>query len=209
VPNQRFAHSAALAGILGPLLFAAVVAVLTFAQYDFMRSLGWDPLHAPTFDWPSGLSLGPQGPWMTLTFIVSGSLMSFFALGLRTELGANRPGRIGTGLLALAGIALCGLAFATDPTLRATPVTWHGRLHDLSYVVLGLSLLPGALALGLAFRRDPLWRDLSTYTLLTVTLALPAFWLKGAAFYLFLAAILIWSEVIAIRLSHLTRQIGI
>jgi hypothetical protein len=209
VPNQRFAHLAAFAGILGPLLFAAVVAGLTFAQYDFMRSLGWHPLRAPTFDWPSGLSLGPQGGWMTLTFIVVGALMSLFALGLRTELDASKPGRIGTGLLALAGIALCGLAFATDPTLRTTPVTWHGRLHDLSFVLLGLTLLPGALALGLAFRRDPLWRDLSAYTLLTVTLALPAFWLKGAAFYGFLAAILIWSEVIAIRLSRLTRQIHV
>jgi hypothetical protein len=209
VPNQRFAHLAAFAGILGPLLFAAVVAGLTFAQYDFMRSLGWHPLRAPTFDWPSGLSLGPQGGWMTLTFIVVGALMSLFALGLRTELDASKPGRIGTGLLALAGIALCGLAFATDPTLRTTPVTWHGRLHDLSFVLLGLTLLPGALALGLAFRRDPLWRDLSKYTLLTVALALPAFWLKGAAFYGFLAAILIWSEVIAIRLSRLTRQIHV
>jgi hypothetical protein len=209
VPNQRFAHLAALSGILGPLLFAAAVAGLTFAQYDFMRSLGWHPLRAPTFDWPSGLSLGPQGGWMTLTFIVVGALMSLFALGLRTELDASKPGRIGTGLLALAGIALCGLAFATDPTLRTTPVTWHGRLHDLSFVLLGLTLLPGALALGLAFRRDPLWRDLSAYTLLTVTLALPAFWLKGAAFYGFLAAILIWSEVIAIRLSRLTRQIHV
>lgn len=203
--KQRFADLAAIGGILGPLLFAAVVAGLTFAQYDFMRSLGWDPLHAPTFDWPSGLSLGPHGPWMTLTFIVGGALVSFFAFGLRTELDASKPGRIGTWLLALAGIALCGLAFATDPTLRTTPATWHGRLHDLSFAVLGLTLLPGVLALGFAFMRDPRWKQLSLYTLITVTLALPAFWLKGAAFYVFLAAILIWSEVIAIRLFGLCR----
>jgi hypothetical protein len=107
----------------------------------------------------------------------------------------------------LAGLAVCGLAFATDPTRRVTPATWHGRLHDLSFVLLGLSLLPAMLTLGAAFRRDQGWRDLSTYTFVSVALVLPAFWLKGAAFYVFLGAILAWSEVVGIRLFRITRQI--
>jgi hypothetical protein len=118
---MSFRRLAALGGILDPVLFAGVVTSLSILQYDFMRGLGWDPLHAPTFDWPSGLSLGPYGIWMTLTFIVSGLLMATFALALRTALDKGTAPRIGTLGLLLSGCALMGLAFTTDPTIRTTP----------------------------------------------------------------------------------------
>lgn len=205
--SRRFGHLAALGGIVGPLIFAGALVALTLLECDFMRSLGWDPLRAPTLDWPSGLSLGRYGMLMTVTFVLCGALMCFFAFGLRGRLAVNGPSRVGTTLLALAGLAVCGLAFATDPTQRVTPATWHGRLHDLSFVLLGLTLFPSMLALGAAFRRDQPWRDLATYTFVSVALVLPAFWLKGAAFYAFLAAILSWSEVVAIRLFRITGQV--
>jgi hypothetical protein len=205
--SKRLIHLAALGGIVGPLIFTSALMILTLLEHDFMRSLGWDPLHAATFDWPSGLSLGRYGLLMTLTFILGGALTSLFAFGLRGQLPIDRASRIGTGLLSLAGLAICGLAFTTDPTLRETPATWHGRLHDLSFVLLGLTLLPGMLALGSAFRRDQGGRDLAVYTFVTVALVLPAFWLKGAAFYVFLAGVLSWTEVVAIRLFRLTCSI--
>ena len=71
--------------------------------------------------------------------------------------------------------------------------------------MLGLALMPGMLALGLAFRHDPRWANLAFYTLATASLALPAFFIKGPAFYVFLAAILAWCEVIALRLWNLSR----
>jgi len=95
-----------------------------------------------------------------------------------------------------------GIAFTTDPTIRSTPATWHGRLHDLSFVLLGMTLPPAMILLGFAFRDDQYWSNLSYYTWITVALALPTFWLKGAAFYVFLLAVLIWCEVIAFRLSR-------
>ena len=51
---------AARAGLIGPFLFGGVVTTLTILKYDFLRSLGWDPIYAPTFDWPSGLALGNE-----------------------------------------------------------------------------------------------------------------------------------------------------
>jgi hypothetical protein len=60
--------------------------------------------------------------------------------------------------------------------------------------------MPAMILLGLAFRMDEYWNKLSFYTWITVALALPTFWLKGAAFYLFMLAVLIWCEVIALRL---------
>jgi hypothetical protein len=132
--------------------------------------------------------------------------MSIFALALREMLAENRLARLGTGLLFVAGLALAGLAFPTDPTLRTTPATWHGIFHDSFFVLLGLTLLPAMLLLGAAFRRDTRWLDLSTYSFVTVALLVPTFWIKGAAFYFFLAVVLVWSEIIAWRLFLLARE---
>jgi hypothetical protein len=201
--SRSLTRLAAVAGICGPIMFGLTLAALTLVKYDFLRSLGWDPLTAPTFDWPSGLALGPYGWIMTSTFIVSSGLTMFFALVLFPALPHFPVSRIACLLLAFSGLALMGLAFTTDPTLRSTPATWHGRLHDASFVLLGLTLLPAMVLLGLAFRHDPRWQNLSSYTFLTLALVFPSFWLNGAAFYVFLGAILIWLEVVALRLFKL------
>lgn len=187
--------------LLGPVLFAVVLVTLSLVKYDFLLSLGWDPIHAPTFDWPSGLALGDYGWIMTATFIISGALMLLFALRLKVDLKPVRASHTGSTLMMFAGLFLAGLAFTTDPTIRDTPATLHGRLHDLSFVLLGLSLFPAIAALGFAFRADERWRNLSMYTWATLALAAPAFFLKGITFYIFLFAILLWNEIIAFRLT--------
>jgi hypothetical protein len=195
---------ALISGLIGPVLFALVVTTLTIIKYEFLLSLGWHPLNAPTFDWPSGLALGDYGWIMTTAFILSGLMMILFASGLRLNLPRSRLTLISTFTLSLAGLALSCLAYTTDPTIRSTPGTWHGRLHDTSFVMLGLTLMPAMLALGFAFRKDDHWKGLALYTWITVALALPAFWLKGAAFYVFMLAVLVWSEIVAIRLKSIS-----
>jgi len=192
---------AARAGMIGPVLFGVVLTILTILKYDFLLSLGWHPINAPTFDWPSGLALGDYGWIMTLTFIISGLMMILFASGLRLSLPRSRETFFSTLTLSLAGLALAGLAFTTDPTIRSTSATWHGRLHDSSFVLLGLTLMPSMILLGFAFRTDGHWKDFSLYTWVTVSLALPAFWLKGAAFYIFMLVILLWSFLVAHKLQ--------
>ena len=190
---------AARAGIIGPLLFGIVLVTLTILEYDFLLSLGWRPFQP--LDWPSGLALGEYGWVMTLTFILSGLLMTFFAYGLRFGLPRSQWTAIATWLLALAGLAMVGLMFTTDPTLRSTPKTWHGVLHDGFFVLLGFTFMPAMVLLGFVFRTEPHWNNLALYTWITVALAVPTFWLKGLAFYFFLLAALIWCEVIALRLN--------
>jgi len=102
----------------------------------------------------------------------------------------------------LAGLALASLAFTTDPTIRSTPATLHGQLHDLAFVLLGITLIPAMILLAFAFRHSEHWRRLSSYTWGTALLAVPTFSLKGAAFYIFLLAVLVWSEVIAFQLNR-------
>ena len=194
--SSRLIKLAALMGMMGPLLFALVITGLTIAQADFMRSIGWDPF-GPVIDWPSGLALGPYGWLMTAAFFLSGAAMLFFAYGLQLALQE----KLGTTLMMFAGFAMIGLVFATDPTLGSTSRTWHGLLHDGFFVLLGLTLMPSMLVLGLVFWRKEQWKDLAVYTWCTVALAVPTFWLKGVAFYVFLLAILAWDEVIALRLK--------
>ncbi|HEX6269945.1 MAG TPA: DUF998 domain-containing protein [Anaerolineales bacterium] len=194
---------AAYTGIFGPLLFALVVIGLTTVQSDFMHTLGWDPFFQ-VLDWPSGLALGPYGWLMTVTFPIAGAAMMFFAYGLRLALKE----KLATTLMILAGLAMMGLVFTTDPTLGTASRTWHGILHDTFFVLLGLTLMPSMLVLGFVFRQKERWKNLSVYTWCTVALAVPTFWLKGAAFYVFLLAILVWDEIIAVRLRSTATEMN-
>ena len=45
--RRRIIAVAALAGILGPVLFVTVLLALTALQYDFMLGIGWRPLADP------------------------------------------------------------------------------------------------------------------------------------------------------------------
>ena len=192
---------AVIAGILGPLLLGSVITILTVLQRGFMTSIGWR-LAAP-LDWPSGLALGPYGWIMTATFLLSGLMMIIFASALRLRLPRLLLTTISTWLLIAAGYGLIGLISPTDRTLRTTPATWHGRLHDSSFVIIGVTLMPAMVLLGYLFLRDSRWKNLAAYTWITVALAVPTFWMKGFAFYVFLLAILVWCEVIAFRLKRL------
>jgi hypothetical protein len=187
---------AALAGMVTPILFAVIVTGLTFVQADFMRTLGWNPL-GPVIDWPSGLAMGPYGWLMTVTFFACGAMMAFFAYGLRLALRE----KLATTLLMLAGFAMMGLIFTSQPTIGRGAYNWHGFLHDAFFAVLGFALMPGMLLLGRVFQRHADWKNLSVYTWATLALVIPTFWLKGLAFYVFLLAILVWSEVVALRLK--------
>ncbi len=186
--------------LIGPVLFGTVTVTLTIIKYDFLRGLGWHPINDPTFDWPSGLALGPYGIIMTLTFIISGLLMSMLGLRLFRSLKPGAASKAGSFLLMCAGLALAALASTTDPTLRTTQATLHGRLHDLSFVLLGLSLMPAMIILGVAFRDDTRWHTFGLYTWITAALALPTFFVKGAFFYVFLFAVLLWTELVAWKL---------
>jgi hypothetical protein len=108
---------------------------------------------------------------MSAAFFLSGAAMIFCACGLRLALKE----KLATALMMLAGFALMGLVFSTDPTLGSTSRTWHGILHDAFFVILGLALMPSMLLLGFVFRQREQWKNLSSYTWATVALAVPHF----------------------------------
>lgn len=196
-------RAAVSAGVAGPALFAAVLAALTALQYDFMLGMGWRPLRDPAGAWPSGLALGPHGWAMDLGFLVSGSLLVVFALGLHRAL--PRGPKAGPVLLSLAGVAMALLASETDPIRRTGPRSWHGLIHDAAFVVFALAMILALLALWRRMRRARGWSRHARLTLATAALCAACLVLPGVAYYGFVVAALAWIEATSIRLRAMGR----
>jgi hypothetical membrane protein len=195
-------RAAAVAGMLGPALFAATLLALTVLQYDFMLGMGWRPLADPAGAWPSGLALGPHGWAQNASFVLSGILLTLFATGL--HLGATRGSWIGPALLSVAGAAMALMGFETDPIRSTGPRTLHNLIHDLAFALFVLALLPSFFFLWRRFRKDSLWRDHARYTLATGVIATLSLFLPGVAYYLFIAVVLVWISTTGVKLWRST-----
>ena len=190
--------------MVGPILFGAILVVLTVVQYDFMVEIGWRPLGDPAGAWPSGLALGLYGWIQVLNFVVSGLLLMLLAVGLHTGVD-GRSARVGPVLLLIAGTAMALMGFETDPIFREGPRTLHGWIHDLAFALFVLALLPSFFFLWRRFRKDAPWRNHARYTLVTGVMAALLISLPGVAYYVFVVVVLVWMEATAIRLWRLSR----
>lgn len=193
---------AALAGMVGPVLFGTVLLALTALEYDFMLGIGWHPVTDPADAWPSGLALGPYGSIQVANFVVSGILLMLFAPGLHLGTTNGRASRTGPGLLFVSGMAMAMMGFETDPILRVGPRTLHGLIHDVAFVLFVGAMLSAVFLLWRRFETEPRWRYHSRYTLATGVLAILFLLLPGVAYYLFILTLLAWIERTAIRLRH-------
>jgi hypothetical protein len=196
-------RSAALAGMVGPVLFAGSLVTLTTLQYDFLLGIGWEPLKDPSEAWPSGLSLGPYGWVQDFNFALSGALLAIFAVGLHR--GIRGGSKAGPALLFVTGLAMALLAFETDPIRGIGPHTLHGWVHDASFVIFVLTLVPALFLLWQRMREDRLWRGHARYTLVTAVLAMVLLFLPGVAYYLFLVVVLVWFEATARKLRRVAQ----
>jgi hypothetical protein len=197
-------RASALAGIVGPVLFAATLLALSVIEYRFMLEIGWRPLADPAGAWPSGLALGPYGWIQTANFILSGVLLMLFAAGLHFETKNGRGSRAGSASLFVAGAAMALMGFDTDPIRRTGPRTPHGLIHDLAFALFVVALLAALFLLWWRFREDAPWRDRAHYTLATGVVAALLLLLPGVAYYLFIGVVLVWFEATALRLWRLS-----
>ena len=196
-------RAAALAGMVGPALFAATLLTLTVVQYDFMLGIGWRPLADPAGAWPSGLALGPHGWAQDASFVLSGILLMLFAAGL--HLGAPGGSGIGPALISVAGAAMALMGFETDPIQSTGPRTLHNLIHDLAFALFVLSLLPSFFFLWRRLREEALWRGHARYTLATGVIATLSLFLPGVAYYLFIAVVLVWISTTGVKLWRSTQ----
>ena len=201
--RRTITMAGAFAGMVSPVLFGAVLALLTALQHDFMIGIGWRPLVDPADAWPSGLALGPYGFLQIANFVASGLLLALFAIGLHLEVGDGRGSEVGPCLLFVAGAAMALMGFETDPIRRVGPRTLHGLIHDAAFVLFVLALLAALFMLGQRFKMAPRWRGHAHYTLSTGMLAVLLLFPPGVAYYLFIVTVLTWIFATAICLWRL------
>jgi hypothetical protein len=188
--------------MIGSALFGTVLLALSALQYDFMLGIGWRPVADPADAWPSGLALGPYGALQVTNFVVSGLLLTFFALGLHLGATNGRGSPLGPAVLFIAGTAMALMGFETDPIRRIGPRSLHGFIHDAAFVVFVIAFLTALFCLWRRFGADPRWRGHARYTLATGILAVLLLLAPGVAYYLFILTLLAWIQVTAVRLRR-------
>jgi Protein of unknown function (DUF998) len=199
----------ALAGLVGPPLFAALTILVTAVEWDLLHDLGWSaaPFDQPDTPWPSSAALGDYGFLQVLAFLLLG--VSVLALAAALILLEVRR-KIGTSLLVLLGAGLAASAIRTDyeTATGAGPDTWNGVAHAAALTVVFPAALAAMVALGVQFRRDARWRRLSTPSLVGALVALASLvaTLAGAGslfLYVFLAIVLWWLVLVAAQALEL------
>lgn len=209
ISDNIISKRAALAGIIGPVWWSLLLVLLDVIQYDFLRSIGANPL---TTSPASENGVGPYGWLYMINDFVFGLLVIAFGLGLRRAVKPGLWTKLGIGFLLAFG---AGFVFGAAPCdcIEGQPTTWFGLVHNIASYVLLISTIPMSLFLGLGFRHDPRWRSYAGYSIATGVLALPLFVVANALpevfswFYLWLLFIpLGWIEVTAIRLWRLSQN---
>ena len=206
--NKLNVHSAvAVAGIIGPLFLT--VGDLTAALADPNYSLVKNSI--------SSLALTNIGWLQTIGFMVLGLMVEVFTTGLMFSVKRVRWFHAGIGILVLCGFAILLIgAFHTDPV--GTPRTIDGRIHGLAATG-AFSVFPLAVLCILpSFKRDDNWKDLYRYSAVTFYLGIvfliitrifqeKSGWF-GLAERMLVSNMIIWVEVMAIRLFVLSLKRG-
>ena len=201
------ARLAAYAGMSAGPLFLSTVVVLTWWQYDYLRSLGWTVLRDHQVPWPSGLALAEHGWAQVLNFAVTGLLLLFFVRALRHELPDRRSARVANALMTVLTLAMVTSAAPTDRDFGSAPSTWHGWTHGISFLVIVVLSVVTPLITARALRGERRWRPLAGVSLAAGLLcAVSLFAPTQLGFYAFLIILFAWFAALAARFARLTRS---
>jgi hypothetical protein len=200
---------AGTAGILILPVFALTVVLLTWLEWDFLHSVGWTVMHEHEVNYPSSLARGDLGFLQSLNFVLVGLFAVVLGQGLRTQFTHRWSGT--TAGVGFAAVGLAGLfsAFVTD--LPGEPVSWHGVLHGIGFVLLLLGCAVTFVASGLALRSAPAWRGYWVYSVVNAPLALAVSValnpLGQVSFYALVVLLLAWFGVMGFRLRRLADRL--
>ncbi len=186
-------------GAVGGFGFLAVVLVAGAVRPHY------SPLHQPV----SMLSLSGGGWVQTANFVVTGILMLACALGLRRALSSGRASTWGPILIGIYGLCLIGAGvFSTAPSYgyppgaalgRAVSRSLHGRLHDLTSLIVFVSLTAACFVFARRFAAQPGGRGWVAYSFVS-GLAVPTF---------FVAAAVAWSRNTAVNFGGVFQRLSI
>jgi hypothetical membrane protein len=200
----------ALCGIVAPVVFVllVIVAGTFYPGYSHITQaiseLG---------------GVGAPNPLIQNTnFFVVGVLIVAFALGLRRNLTGAGRSALGATLVAAFGFVL--VVHAVVPCdVGCEFVSPAGATHNITGLAGFLSVIAGILLLSRVFALDPDWRSYRGYSVLTAVVGLASLvsWIalakaarievmNGSLQRVFAGTILLWVEVVAVRLFVLSRS---
>ena len=147
--------SLAIAGMIGPLFFIALVIVQGILQPDYSH------ITMPI----SALAAWPAGWMQNLNFFVLGTLNAGLTIGLHNGIRPTRFGVIGILLLLMSclGLLLAGLF----PWINRNGIPTKTPEHVVGAVLTFSGASTGLLVLSRRMSADPRWHSLSAYVLCT------------------------------------------
>src|SRR5918998_4093224 len=155
---ERSSLIAALAasGIAGPIIFGVVALVQSVLRQD--HNLVQHPV--------SALAAGSSGWVQNVNFLLFGLLMIAYAVGLHLGVRPSRWGVVGVAFLVLSGVGLMwgGVFPATDDTGAFDE---DRLLHIPGFIMTFLGGGIGLIVMSRPMTRDPRWRSVATYALVT------------------------------------------
>jgi hypothetical membrane protein len=145
----------ALAGVVGPMWFTALVILQGYLLPDYSH------VRLPI----SALAAWPTGWIQNMNFYISGSLLIVFAFALHHGVQPTAHGRIGFALLALGGIGVVVAGIFPWKMIDGVPTETppHVAGAVLAFAATGLGLI----VVSRRMVADPRWRDLAAYTRFT------------------------------------------
>jgi hypothetical protein len=197
--TRGFVIAGAVAGIVAPVLLAAVFIALTLVERGFLHRAGWSAIRRTEVEWPSLLERGPQGLVLQVAFVSAGALGVMFSSALWITAKARRE-KAGAVSLAALSVAVSFMAFPPDlPAAHAR--SWQDVVHNSIYPAVPITALLAAIAYG-AVRGpvDDRWRGPSRVFLVVAIAALSVTLVAGAAQlarFVFFAALLGWIAYIS------------
>src|SRR6266704_5472451 len=183
------------------------VAILLRPSYDQLTQYG------------SELATGQDSTIMNANFVITGSLIRIFFLGLFTHIHAGKWPAIGSILLGVFGVGeVVTAAFPCDP---GCPLLMSQSLsqsiHSVMAVIAFGSIALAPLLISLGLRRDTRWARYQPYSLVTGLASVGLFLLFSVAIFssfqyvgflqrVFLAVPFIWIEILAIHLLNISNR---
>lgn len=168
MPDDKLTRWLLVGGVVGPVLF-----VITFLIEGATR-----PGYDPWLQTVSALSLSGWGWMQVVNFLICGTLVIGFAIGLRRALSASGRGLLwGPLLIAVVGLGLvvAGL-FVTNPAQGYPPgtpdgpsvtTTLHGTIHGFAGLVVFGVLPIACYVMARYFAGRPGWRGWALYSVAT------------------------------------------
>ena len=158
---------------------------------------------------------------LNVNFFISGVLIVAFALGLQRNLEGARRSALGAALVAAFGLVMVSHAFLPCD-VGCEFVSPVGSAHNITGLAGFLSVIAGVFLISRIFAIDPNWKSYRGYSVMTAVVGLASLvlWIalakaarieimNGSLQRVFAGTILLWIEVIAVRLFVLSRSLAV